>query len=88
MYKLEPISLSVENDSSYIVRFKSDDGEVEYKFTVSDQNFLAVGCELPYATLTNGDPAVPLLANAIANFHEARHYKYESDPVDSNEAAK
>jgi hypothetical protein len=88
MYKLEPISLSVESDSSYIVRFKSDDGDVEYKFTVSDQNFLAVECELSYATLTNGDPAVPLLTKAIANFHQARHYQYESDPADSNEASK
>lgn len=82
MYKLEPISLSVESDSSYIVRFKSDDGEVEYKFTVSDQNLLAVECELPYATLTNGDPAVPLLAKAIANFHQARHFHYESDAAE------
>lgn len=79
MHKLNPISLSVESDFSYIVRFQSDDGEVEYKFTVSDQDFLAVECELPYADLTNGDPAVPLLTKAIAHFHQARHYQYESE---------
>jgi|688.fasta_scaffold288953_1 hypothetical protein len=79
MYKFEPISLSFENDSTYVVRFKNEDGEVEYKFTVTDDDFLAVGCDLQYAALTNGDPAVPLLAKAIANFHKARHYNYESD---------
>lgn len=73
MYKLEPISLSVESDNTYIVRFMSDAGEVEYKFTAQSEPFLAVECEIPYAKLTNGDPAVPLLAQAIANFHEARH---------------
>ncbi|CAN5658156.1 hypothetical protein BH10CYA1_BH10CYA1_56060 [soil metagenome] len=66
-----------QGENIYVVRFRSDAGEVEYKFTAHDQPFISVDCELSYAELTNGDPAVPLLAKAIANFHQARHFLYE-----------
>lgn len=78
MYKLEPIALTVESENTYKVCFKTETGEVEYTFTIHDEGFLSVGCEIPFATITNEDPAVPLLTQAIANFHQARNYHYET----------
>jgi hypothetical protein len=85
MYKLEPIALTVENENTYKVRFKTETGEVEYRFTTKDEGFLSVGCEIPFATITNGDPAVPLLTQAIGNFHQARHYKYDLETEGSGD---
>jgi len=76
MNRLEPISLTVESENSYKVRFKSEGGFVEYTFTIHDDGFQSVRCEMPFSTITNDDPAVPLLTQAIANFHQARHFEY------------
>lgn len=46
------------------VRFKSESGEVEYRFTAHDDGLLSVGCETAFATLTSGDSAVPMLTQA------------------------
>jgi hypothetical protein len=83
VYKLDLIALTVEGENTYKVRFRTEAGEVEYRFTTHDDSFLSVGCETPFAEVTNGDPAVPLLTQAIANFHLARHYKYAAEPEES-----
>ena len=79
MYRLEPIALTVESKNSYLVRFKTDQGEVEYRFQANENGILSINCEIPFAKITHGDPAVPLLTQAIANFHQARHCQYESE---------
>jgi len=77
MYKLQPIALTAESENTYRVRFASDTGEVEYTFTIQDDPFTYIVAEIPFADITNGDPAVEVLKKAIFEFHEARHFQYE-----------
>ena len=86
MYKLEPIALTAESENTYKVRFKTEAGEMEYRFTIHDDGFLSVGCDIPFSTITNDDPAVPLLTQAVANFHQARHFAYtQEDSTDAED---
>lgn len=86
MYKLQPIALMVAGENTYLVRFKRDSDEVEYTFTVYDEPFLCIEAEIAFAEITNGDPAAEILKKAIMEFHEARHFQYESEESGSGAA--
>lgn len=76
MYKLQPIALMVEGENTYRVRFKTENGEVEYKFTMESTPFPYLVSELEFLDITNDDPAAARLKQAICDFHEARHFEY------------
>lgn len=82
MYKLQPIELKVAGENSYVVRFQSDSGEVEYKFHVENTlGFDLLVSDQQFLEITNCDPAANRLKEAICNFHEARNFVYAEPKV-------
>ncbi len=81
MHKLQPIALIVESENTYRIRFKTENGEIEYKFTMESTPFSYLVCDLEFLDITNDDPAAARLKQAICDFHEARHFAYESEEV-------
>lgn len=79
MLKMQPISIAVESDNTYKVRFATESGEVsEYLFTVDSSNgFDLVICDMEFLELTNGDPAADRIKQCIGSLHDARHFDYE-----------
>lgn len=79
MDKLQPIALIVENEDTYKVRFQTDNGEVEYKFTMELDPVPFLVSDNEFLKITNGDPAAARLKQAICNFHQARHFEYTAE---------
>lgn len=86
MYKVQPIELRVTGENSYVVRFQSDSGEVEYNFHIENTlGFeLLVSDDKEFLEITNCDPAVGRLKEAIFNLHEARNFVYAEPKVSGN----
>ncbi len=85
MFKLQPITITVENENSYRVRFQAENGEVEYLFTMENDPIPLLVSDNEFLDITNGDPAAARLKQAICSFHYARHFAYAVEPNTTTE---
>ncbi|HEY9774857.1 MAG TPA: hypothetical protein V6C81_13930 [Planktothrix sp.] len=83
MHKLKPLSITVQDENTYIVRFLAENGEVEFAFKVEEQfvsesedPLLAIAWDGQYSKMVGGDPAAQVLNKAICELHEARNFRY------------
>jgi hypothetical protein len=78
MLKMQPISISVESENSYRVRFQTENSEiVEYLFIIdSSAGFDLLVCEMAFLEITNGDPAADRLKQSIGSLHHSRYFDY------------
>lgn len=79
MARLRPISLSIEGETNYRVRFQTEKGEVEHVFKIEETFIPIVVCDKKFLEMADGDPAAKMLKDAICLFHEARNYKPPKD---------
>ncbi|MBX9573658.1 MAG: hypothetical protein K2X77_32465 [Candidatus Obscuribacterales bacterium] len=84
MARLRPISLSIEGETNYRVRFQTEKGEVEHVFKIEETFIPIVVCDKKFLEMADGDPAAKMLKDAICLFHEARNYKPPKDNSKEN----
>lgn len=94
--KLRAIALIADSKDSYIFRFQSEGGELEYIFTIENfesvkfderltiQNLGdSVKLDSRFLEVISDDATVYRLQRAICYFHEARYFQYEPEPSQS-----
>lgn len=83
MLKLQPLSITAESPQpdakySYLVRFQTESGEVDYRFFVDTSDIPILISDDEFLDLTLGDQAADLVLRSISALHNARHFEYGS----------